>query len=186
MTIGVYGFYNTKADMIYVGSSKTIENRKCRHISDLNSNTHTNRYLQQAWNQDGASSFVFFILGTCELHERIELEKEWINFFRSNDRNFGYNIAEPGCTPDFTGRKHTEEAKEKIREYNRTRTISEATREKHRVNYYLNKALCKEVLPRYCSVCGVQIFIKGKHYSKTCGSQNCIKEACSAIHRRTK
>jgi hypothetical protein len=55
---GVYAITNTVTQEVYLGSSDHIETRRLYHRSDLRRNVHTNKPLQAAWHQYGASAFV--------------------------------------------------------------------------------------------------------------------------------
>jgi predicted GIY-YIG superfamily endonuclease len=87
----VYQIRNKVDGKIYVGSTKNFEVRKKQHINQLDSETHDNTYLQNAWNKYGENNFEFSILEEVELKEQFVKEQEWINKLNPFDEN-GYNI----------------------------------------------------------------------------------------------
>ena len=76
---GIYQIRNVINGKVYIGS--TIRNFKVRwkeHRSELRSNRHHSRHLQNAWNKYGESNFSFEIVEyvTNNITERVLLNKE--------------------------------------------------------------------------------------------------------------
>lgn len=65
-TAGIYQITCTANGKIYIGSSVNIKSRISGHKSKLNKGCHDNKYLQNAWNKYGESSFIFEIINTIE------------------------------------------------------------------------------------------------------------------------
>jgi len=76
---GVYKITCKNNGKRYIGSSKSIYYRLHRHKSDLKSNTHDNKNLQNSFNKYGEESFIIEIMEYCEEDERFEREQHWIN-----------------------------------------------------------------------------------------------------------
>jgi len=78
-TIGIYEIYNKETGRRYIGSSIEIERRFHVHKLMLNSNKHDNKYLQNAWNKHGESSFEFKIIETCSKEDRLNREQYYLD-----------------------------------------------------------------------------------------------------------
>ncbi len=79
----------------YVGSTLRGKNRALGHIRDLTKGTHSNSYLQRAWEKYGKSKFVWHIVETCDSKELLQREQWWIEFLRAADRRYGFNLLYP-------------------------------------------------------------------------------------------
>ena len=104
--VGIYMIKNLINNKIYIGLSKNLKDRLYRHKSKLKLNKHHNRHLQYAYNYYGSNSFSFSVIEKCSLDIIDQREKHYINFYKSNNRKFGYNITDGG--ENFT---HTKESK---------------------------------------------------------------------------
>ena len=91
MTCGIYLITNTVDGKQYVGVSQYIEGRWDSHRSDLQRGKHHARRLQQAWSEHGEAAFQFSILEACGTDEFSRKEPFYIEKFRSNDPEYGYN-----------------------------------------------------------------------------------------------
>jgi hypothetical protein len=89
---GVYKILCIKNNKFYIGSSSDITNRWWDHKARLNSKTHANPYLQNAWNKYGEKSFLFDIVETCKEEVQYQREQFWINETRCFDNNIGFNV----------------------------------------------------------------------------------------------
>ena len=58
----------------------------------LNRHDHTNSHLQNAWDKYGEKNFQFEILEKCEIHDLNRREKYWIDYYDSNNNQYGYNL----------------------------------------------------------------------------------------------
>lgn len=153
---GVYKITNLLNNKCYIGSAKNIEKRiKYAHKGSLNKNKHWNEHLQNAWNKYGESNFIF---ETIEEVNNLDIlndrEQYWIDYYKSQDREYGYNIARADrkkiteeeiekCRKRMLGKtgenhpaygfRHTVEAKNKISEFQKSfkkKPMSKETKEK--------------------------------------------------------
>jgi group I intron endonuclease len=131
---GIYKITNSINDKFYIGSSINITNRWKAHIYRLNSGTHANRHLQNAWNQYGMDSFVFErIENVKDKNKLIEREQYYLDTMlyaqeciKENDSRFselGYNL-NPTAGSNL-GVKYSEESKKKMGEWERTLEMRE-------------------------------------------------------------
>lgn len=140
MARGIYKIINVKNNKFYVGSAVDLKRRKTRHFSELRTGKHNNGHLQAAWNKYGEQSFVFVIVE--ELSPEADLlaaENIWLK--EHVGKEYCYNIGVDATAPtlgksgelsptfgrkrtpeelvaqNWKGKRHTKEAKEKIRQY---------------------------------------------------------------------
>jgi group I intron endonuclease len=88
---GVYKIINKTNGKFYIGSSKDVKNRWRQHKRKLNSGTHGNPHLQNAWNLYGEEGFLFEIIEECPPELQFEKEQYYLNTLNPFDDN-GYNI----------------------------------------------------------------------------------------------
>ena len=93
MNSGIYKILNKTNNKVYIGSSVNLKSREYKHFWMLNKNTHDNQFLQNSFNRDGLENFVFEVLENCDLDLLIERENYYINNYKSNNNDFGYNLA---------------------------------------------------------------------------------------------
>lgn len=114
----IYAIKNLVNNKVYVGSSKSPQKRKYRHFYDMKKGTHHSPHLQKSYDKHGKDKFSFYILEECSEETRKAREIFFIEQFKSNEREFGYNIYEPNeddfkCSED-TKKKISDSHKEKI------------------------------------------------------------------------
>lgn len=140
---GIYIITNTITGKVYIGQSKSLTIRWRQHKSKLKANKHPNQHLQYAYNQYGLEAFKYEILEECTLEQRNEREIYWIEYYKSTDPNYGYNLQSGGCqnqtispetkekiVHDLLNRgPMSEETKRKISEANRGHIMSEEQRQ---------------------------------------------------------
>lgn len=128
---GIYQIYNPINEKRYIGSSIDVARRLKEHRRNLIARRHHNQHLQNAWNKYG-DLLEFKPLEYCEPDLLLELEQQYIDYYNSADRRFGYNIdaianhASPGfhlsketkekISMANVGRKRTPEEIEKCRQ----------------------------------------------------------------------
>ena len=93
MNIGIYKIQNKINNKVYIGSSIVLNKRKYKHFWMLNKGVHPNIYLQKSYNKNGTEVFEFEILELCEENDLISRENYYINYYKSNEMGFGYNLA---------------------------------------------------------------------------------------------
>lgn len=63
-----------------------------QHIDDLRQNKHSNKALQNDYNQFGAGAFTFRVIETLDDNKLIELrEKQYINYYAATRKGI-YNV----------------------------------------------------------------------------------------------
>ena len=140
MACGIYKIINIINNKFYVGSAVDLKRRKTRHFSELRKGKHNNRHLQAAWVKYGEQSFVFVVVE--ELSKDADIlaaENVWLKEHVGKD--YCYNLGVDATAPmlgmsgelsptwgmkrtaeqlaaqSWEGKKHTPEAKEKIRRH---------------------------------------------------------------------
>ena len=95
---GIYFIKSSINGKIYIGETNNLNRRKIRHFTDLNSGNHTNKYLQRHVGKYGIEDLEFSIIEELVFDKKIlnEREKHWIKFYKSNNREFGFNLNEGG------------------------------------------------------------------------------------------
>ena len=94
----IYKILNKVNNKIYIGQTvRSLNERINEHKSNFKINKSNNQYLLNAFNKYGWENFEFIIVDNVETIEDLnEKEIYYINLYKSNDRNFGYNIAGGG------------------------------------------------------------------------------------------
>ena len=115
MLSGIYRIQNIINNKIYIGSSININNREYKHFWMLNKGIHDNQYLQNSYTLYGKNSFVFEVVEYCLESELIEKENYYITFYKSNESNFGYNLA---TVNEFRRNTYNTEVKVKLSKHN--------------------------------------------------------------------
>ena len=86
----IYKITNLINNKIYIGQTNNFVRRKQQHINATISNKISNKYLYNAMKKYGIQNFKFEIIEYVDNYN--EREQYWINFYKSNMSNFGYNI----------------------------------------------------------------------------------------------
>lgn len=120
---GVYQIENIINNKKYVGSAVNFYKRYHEHINNLLYNKHHSIRLQRSYNKHGKESFIFSIIELCSIELLLIREQYWMDFHKSYLPEFGYNISKIAGN-SFLGRKHSEEAKEKMREIGKRKPIN--------------------------------------------------------------
>lgn len=125
--IGIYIIKNKINNKCYIGKSKNVKNRlQYGHLRLLNNNKHYNEYLQYSWNKYGSINFEFNIIEECEEKELNEKEKYWIKYYKSNNREYGYNLTSGGDGLN----NPNEEVRAKMSRWQQGKCLSYTTRKK--------------------------------------------------------
>lgn len=112
---GVYKIRNKVNGKYYIGSSDNIlgtSGRWMEHINRLKSNKHDNSYLQRSWNKHGAQTFEFSILEEVPKNTLLEIEQRYLDLAKMDGKRC-YNLSFLASGGGFTGRRHSEESKQK-------------------------------------------------------------------------
>ena len=112
---GISGIYKiqsrVKPDRAYIGSAMNIPDRWRLHLWELDLNRHHSSKLQNHYNKYGKDDFEFSIIEPCLPAFLTATEQKYLD-----ELNPFFNIAKiAGST---LGIKHTDEFKEKIRQFN--------------------------------------------------------------------
>lgn len=105
MTAGIYCIKNTLDNKVYVGKSINIENRIKAHkylLEKDECNINCNRHLFNAYKKYGVKNFIFEIIQpvTDKItdSELSDLEFCWMDYYKSFDREYGYNLRRDSST----------------------------------------------------------------------------------------
>jgi group I intron endonuclease len=111
---GVYMILNTKNDKKYVGSSENLKKREWEHLNLLRIGIHHSLHLQNAFNMDEEKTFAFLAIELVkDLNQLVPREQVWLDYYKSYERENGYNICR--CAGSKKGVGHSEKSKGKIR-----------------------------------------------------------------------
>jgi group I intron endonuclease len=125
---GIYIITNLINDKVYVGSTINkygIYKRMYEHLYNLRKGKHINEHLQSAWNLYGEENFNFEILEIVDTLEMVNKREEYfIEYYKSYNREYGYNICRYSNTVSgythtlntlikLSGRKNNEESKKR-------------------------------------------------------------------------
>ena len=87
----IYCIENLADGKKYIGQTTNYAARRRDHLSSLRKGTHSNSYLQRAWNKYGDTNFEIYIIVECEKSYLDELERLYISEFDTMNRARGYN-----------------------------------------------------------------------------------------------
>lgn len=135
---GIYSLTNKTTGKRYIGQTVYLNGRKGDHLLNLRRNQHDNDYLQKAFNKYGEEDFIFEVLevvpklenGTNDKDKLTEREQYWMDYYKSWNRYYGYNINPSASINPMQGKTHTEEARAKISEAAKGRVLSEEAKQK--------------------------------------------------------
>lgn len=136
---GIYCIFNMRNGKLYIGSAVQLNKRIYRHIRDLISERHKNRYLQRAWNKDGIISFLFIVIEYCDIDKLIEREQYWFSQFDFDNQL--YNLCP--VAGSSLGRKYSEETIKKFRERNTRHFLGKKHSEESKQKMRLSRLGCK-------------------------------------------
>lgn len=108
---GIYKIRNCINGKVYVGQSINIKDRFSKHKYAAKKNLSYPLY--NAIKKYGKENFEFVLIEEIENVSGLDLrELYWINYYKSTDRNYGYNIR-TDCRTN-KGKKHSDDTKRKI------------------------------------------------------------------------
>lgn len=142
----IYKTVNKNNGKIYIGQHRS-------EFFDL-SYLGSGKLITDAIKKYGKNSFSVEILCKCDTQDEMdEREIEYISLYNSTDLRVGYNITSGGQKRFFTGMRHTDESKMKMRESALQREDREPTTlgRKYVNNGIINKCVPENEIPTYLS-----------------------------------
>jgi len=125
----IYCIENLINNKKYIGSTIDYTSRKSYHLTYLKNNKHDNLYLQNSYNKYKENNFRIYILEKIiNIDNLKQKEEEYINYFNTLNRNFGYNIESP-----IRNNSMSKETKEKISLKLKNRIFTEEHKNKLRI-----------------------------------------------------
>lgn len=156
-TVYMHKFPNGK---VYIGITK----RKPEYRWGENGKRYANRFMKNAIQKYGWDNIEHIILAeNLTKAEACNMETDFIAKYKSNQREYGYNIASGGEIN--SGYILSDEAKKQISERNMGHPCAQETREKIRqkkLNYKFTDEHCKHISESHM---GMSPWNKGKHFS---------------------
>lgn len=95
-TCYIYNIVNKINGKVYVGQTKNTKKRATSHKYMLNKGIHHSKYLQNSFNKYGIENFEFSIIEECTNNNVDDREIFYIQKFKSNNPDYGYNILAGG------------------------------------------------------------------------------------------
>lgn len=152
--IGIYKIINKVNNKYYVGRSIDINHRKSEHFNDLIKNKHINKHLQKSFNKHGIKNFDFEIIEQNIGEKQLfNIEQKYLDIAKGEiDKcyNIVFVAGQTNVTAETrkklslnaTGRKHSEETKQKLSKINKgkntwskDRKVSNEEKKKLRENH---------------------------------------------------
>lgn len=96
--IGIYKITNKINNKVYIGQSKNISRRWREHKRHYK-NKNNSSVLYKAIRKYGLENFLFEIIELCDESKLDELEIKYIANYKSNNKDYGYNLTEGGDSP---------------------------------------------------------------------------------------
>ncbi len=97
--VGIYKIENKITGKVYIGQSVDIDKRFRTHrynaYNEKNKETY-NLYLYTAIRKYGKDNFTFTVIEQCDKALLDEREKYWIGYYKSNQKEYGYNLSDGG------------------------------------------------------------------------------------------
>jgi group I intron endonuclease len=120
----IYQIVNTTNGRIYIGSAVNMYNRYHRHVCVLNKGQHSNRFLQNDWNKCGQDNFYFEVIEYTPIENLLDQEQQYLDALYDNQTNC-YNLCP--TAGNWFGRKHSDEAKQKMSAFQKGKIVSAET-----------------------------------------------------------
>ena len=90
---GIYKITNLENKKCYIGRSTNVKRRLIDHIkSSIGIGTIANQKIHDVMREEGLWNFSFELLEECAKDQLGDREKYYIDFFQSNQPQFGYNV----------------------------------------------------------------------------------------------
>lgn len=96
---GIYKITNDVNGKVYIGQAVSIASRWSEHMyRPFNENDETyDSHLYRAIRKYGIDKFSFSVVERCKKDQLDEREIFWVDFYQSNNKQFGYNLTAGGC-----------------------------------------------------------------------------------------
>lgn len=115
MLCGIYEIRNQIDNKVYIGSSINLGSRKYKHFWMLINERHDNVHLQRSFDLYKKENFIFNIIEECDEKYLVDRENFYIEIYKSNQQDFGYNLA---TVNEFRRNNYNDEVKIKLSKYN--------------------------------------------------------------------
>jgi len=89
---GIYSIKNISNGKRYIGASRDIQVRKQVHFSSLKRSVNGNKLLQSDYLEYGKDAFEFNVIEEVPANILGARERFWIYFYKSSQKDGGYNI----------------------------------------------------------------------------------------------
>ena len=129
----IYRIVNMVNNKCYVGQTTCFRKRVNQHFRALKNNKHCSIYLQNSFNKHGIDSYYVEILEIVSKETICDREIYWIEYYKSYDKELGYNILVNAPSPWYG--KRSEKHCKNISNALTGKTLSE----EHKLN--ISKAL---------------------------------------------
>ena len=113
----IYKITNQINGKVYIGQTNlsSVQDRFNAHVKKAN--RHVNRYLYDAMNHYGVDNFSVEEIEHCDKEKLDDREIFWISHYKSNNKDFGYNMTAGGGGGDtWTNNPRKEETVKKSKE----------------------------------------------------------------------
>lgn len=114
MNCGIYKITSPSGNF-YIGSARAIDKRWREHRNDLRKGKHHSKPLQRAFEKYGEEGFAFSKVIVCDRKDLLVYEQRFIDTLAPK-----YNASKIAGAGDWTGKRHTEATKEKMRAWHLT------------------------------------------------------------------
>ena len=91
----VYAMQHRVTKKMYIGITNDLKERYKAHLSLLRNNKHTSAIMQKEYNEHGGL-YDLFVLDDVNSYSDRYKEYEWMDYYKSNDKNYGYNAQDRG------------------------------------------------------------------------------------------
>jgi len=109
---GIYSINNIVNNKRYIGKSKNIYFRIKQHVYDLKTGRlkNENDYMRNSWNKYSQENFTYEVIEILPKDDSLLNERElyWINYFRTLNREFGYNLRLDSSSGMITSKETSE------------------------------------------------------------------------------
>ena len=124
----IYKFTNLINNKVYIGqTTQSVRTRVIQHIADSKSNRKSKTYFHNALSKYGFDNFTFEIIEYCQDKQQLnEKEIYWIGYYKSNIKQFGYNLTPGG--PGNTDRDFCKKNIDRLIKANTGRSLSDETK----------------------------------------------------------